>query len=81
MMIVEQLGLAMIPLCSLMSCGFTSGTTSGTPSVMRNAEELSTMIAPADTHAWAYCLLIAPPAENSAISTPLKLSLVSSSTT
>ncbi len=45
--IVEQLGLAMIPRCFMMSCGLTSGTTSGTSGSMRNALELSTTTAPA----------------------------------
>jgi len=35
MMIVEQLGLAMMPLCHARSCGLTSGTTSGTDGSMR----------------------------------------------
>src|SRR6185437_5348061 len=45
-MIVEQLGLAMIPLCCLTASGLISGTTSGTPASIRNAEELSTTTAP-----------------------------------
>ncbi len=79
MMIVEQLGLAMIPTCLWICSGFTSGTTSGIPSFMRNALVLSTTTAPAATAAGANSLLIDPPAEKNAICTPLKLSLVSSS--
>ena len=47
---------------------------------MRKAEELSTTIAPAATAAGANSLEIEPPAEKRAISMPLKLSFVSSST-
>ena len=43
---VVQLGVAMIPRCWRRSCGFTSGTTSGTPSCWRNAEESSKATAP-----------------------------------
>lgn len=73
-----QLGLAMIApppptrTCAMAS-GLTSGMTSGTPCVMRNADELSTTTAPA---AWAMgpnFLLIEPPALNRAMSTPAKL--------
>ena len=49
MMIVEQLGLAISPLCLWICSGFTSGTTSGTPSFMRKALVLSTTTAPAFT--------------------------------
>ena len=80
MMIVLQLGLAMMPLCLWICSGLTSGTTSGMPSFMRKALVLSTTTAPAATAAGANSLLIAPPAEKKAICTPLKLSLVSSST-
>ena len=45
-MMVEQLGLAMIPPCPyripFIASGFTSGMTRGTPSVILNAELLST---------------------------------------
>ena len=44
---VEQLGLAMMPLCQSTSSGLTSGTTSGTSGSMRQAEELSTTTQPA----------------------------------
>src|SRR5215218_833481 len=79
MMIVEQLGLAIRPLCLWICSGFTSGTTRGTPSFMRNALVLSTTTAPAETAAGANSLLTDPPAEKNATCTPLKLSLVSSS--
>ena len=46
-MIVEQLGLAMIPLCFCASSGLISGTTNGTLSSRRKALELSTNTAPA----------------------------------
>ena len=48
-MMVEQLGLAMMPplpaRCLFSACALTSGMTSGTPSAMRNAELLSTTCA------------------------------------
>src|SRR4051812_15669228 len=44
---VEQFGLAMIPLCRATSCGLTSGTTRGTSGSIRKALELSTTTAPA----------------------------------
>src|SRR5215210_2156067 len=79
MMIVEQLGLAMRPLCLWIWSGLTSGTTSGTPSFIRKALVLSTTTAPAWTAAGANSLLTEPPAEKNAICTPLKLSFVNSS--
>src|SRR3954452_334574 len=45
--IVEQFGLAMMPLCRATSCGLTSGTTRGTSGSIRKALELSTTTAPA----------------------------------
>lgn len=56
-----------------MASGLTSGMTSGTPSVMRKALELSTTVAPAAEATAAYFLLMEPPAEKRAMSTPLKL--------
>ncbi len=53
--IVEQLGLAMIPRCFMMSCGLTSGTTSGTSGSMRKALELSTTTAPAAAAIGLHC--------------------------
>src|SRR5437762_9513443 len=87
-MIVEQLGLAIIAplvppadrsLMPAMCSGFTSGITSGTPRVMRKAELLSTTTQPVSRAIGPNFLLIDPPAENSAKSTPLKLASVSSS--
>ena len=44
---VEQLGLAMIPLGrSAAAAAFTSGTTSGTCGSIRHADELSITVAP-----------------------------------
>ena len=57
-----------------------SGTTSGVFESMRNAEELSTTTAPAFTATGAKRFDCAPPAENSAMSTPFRLSSVSSCT-
>uniref|UniRef100_A0A2P2LQI9 Uncharacterized protein MANES_15G135500 n=1 Tax=Rhizophora mucronata TaxID=61149 RepID=A0A2P2LQI9_RHIMU len=85
-MIVEQFGLAIkapFPIPTLIpsiASGFTSGITNGTPSTILNAELLSTTTVPFSTATGPNCLLIDPPALNSAISTPSKLSAVSSST-
>ena len=62
MMIVLQLGLAMMPTCLAMASGFTSGTTSGMPSLSRKALLLSTTTAPAATAAGPYSLEMLPPA-------------------
>ena len=69
---VEQLGLEMMPLCQATSSGLTSGTTSGTLESRRNAEELSTNTAPAFTIAGANCLAISFSAAPSTMSTPSK---------
>lgn len=49
-MMVEQLGLAMMPPCPYLmpfiASGFTSGMTKGTPSVILKAELLSTTCSP-----------------------------------
>ena len=79
--IVEQFGLAMIPLCSAMRRALISGITSGTFGSIRNADELSTTTAPALTAIGANFLEMPPPAENSAISTPSNEFSVSSSMT
>jgi len=68
--IVEQFGFAMMPWCSGMSFELISGTTRGTCGSMRKADELSITRAPAATAAGANCLLLEPPAEKKAISTP-----------
>ena len=76
-MMVLQLGLAMMPplpaFMPFIASGFTSGTTSGTPCVMRKADELSTTVAPAALAAGAKSREMSPPAEKSAMSTPAKL--------
>src|SRR5437868_2763040 len=69
--IVEQLGLATIPVCDSIASGLTSETTSGTSSCMRQKLELSTTTAPADTNLGAHSSLMPPPAENNARSMPL----------
>ena len=63
-----------------MASGLTSGMTSGTPSVIRNADELSTTVQPASEAIGANFFEIEPPAENSAMSTSLNESSLSSST-
>src|SRR3954452_176127 len=67
---VEQLGLAMMPLCAVIASGLTSDTTSGTSSCMRQYDELSTTTAPASTKRGAHSALRVPPAEKSATSKP-----------
>src|SRR3989338_9626520 len=61
---VEQFGLAIMPLCFLMSCGFTSGTTKGTFLSMRNWLVLSITTHPALAAIGAQSLLISAPGEN-----------------
>src|SRR5690606_12688566 len=78
--IVEQLGLAMIPLWFLISCAFTSGTTKGTSGSIRNALVLSITTAPLLTASGASFLDTDPPAEKNAISIPSKLSGLASCT-
>ena len=79
-MAVVQFGFAMMPLCCFTSAAFTSGTTSGTFSSMRNALELSTTTQPALAAMGANAFEMLPPALNSAMSTPAKESSVSSVT-
>ena len=79
-MIAQQLGLAMMPRWSRIAAALISGTTSGTSASMRKAEELSTTVAPARTASGAKRREVLPPAENSARSTPAKLSSLSSRT-
>ncbi len=79
-MIAEQFGFAMMPLCVAIVCGLISGTTSGTVGSIRYADELSTMIVPASSAAFANFLVVALPAEKSPICTPPKLLSVSSCT-
>src|SRR5208283_474294 len=73
---VEQLGLAMIPLCFLISSGLTSGTTKGTSGSIRNCEVLSITTAPALAAIGAHILEISAPGEDKTMSTPLNTSLV-----
>ena len=78
--IVEQFGLAMIPLCAAIACALTSGTTSGTAGSMRKAFVLSMQTAPARAATGQNCSETLPPAEKSATCTPAKESSVSSCT-
>ena len=79
---VVQLGLAMMPLrIWSMACGLTSLTTSGTSGSMRHADELSMTTAPASAYLGASALDVAPPAENSAMSMPVRSASAASSTT
>src|SRR5271166_5059655 len=68
---VEQFGLATMPLCVSSASGFTSLTTRGTFSLIRQREELSTTTAPAAAKRGAHSPEVAPPAENRATSKPL----------
>ena len=68
--IVEQLGLATSPRCASSASGFTSATTSGTASWVRQNDELSTTTAPARAKRGAHCSLMPEPAEKSAMSKP-----------
>src|SRR3989339_2024847 len=80
MIMVEQLRLAMMPVCFLMSSGFISGITRGIPSCMRKKDVLSTPTAAAFTALGANSLEIEPPADASTSSMPLNESCVNSST-
>ena len=77
---VEQFGLAMMPWWVAASPGFTCDTIRGTPSVMRQAFELSITVAPWATAAGARSSDTVPPAEKRAISTPSKASGTASPT-
>ena len=78
---VVQLGLATMPLGMVSrSSALTSLTTSGTSGSLRQAEELSTTIAPAAATLGASSLEAAPPLENSAMSIPEKSAVAESST-
>src|SRR6202041_2733094 len=79
--IAEQLGTAMMPLCSAIRRPLISGIASGTLGSMRNAEELSMTTGPAFTAIGENLRETPLPAENSAISTPSKESSRSSSIT
>ena len=81
-MMVVQLGLAMMlrGVC-LASAALTSGTTRGTSASMRNALELSIMIAPYFVMVSAYSFDTPAPADAKAMSIPLKSSLCLNSLT
>ena len=68
--IVEQFGLAMIPLFFSISSELTSGTTSGTSLSILKALLLSITITPLDAAIGAYFLDTSPPAQNMAKSNP-----------
>src|SRR2546425_10096575 len=72
MMMVEQLGLAMIPRCFRIISELTSGPTNGTSGSIGNAEELSTTTAPSFAATGAISLEMLAPAEKSAKSIPRK---------
>ena len=79
--IVVQLGLAIIPLrASPIACGLTSLTTRGTSGSIRQADELSITMTPAAAYFGASTLDDAPPAENSAMSMPVRSAVSASST-
>jgi len=68
---VVQFGLATMPFGMRWSAwGLTSATTSGTSGSMRQADELSTTVAPAAATVGAHWRLALAPAEKSAMSTP-----------
>ena len=69
-MMVEQLGLEIMPLCHAASSGLTSGTISGTLGSRRKAEELSTKTAPALTMAGANRFAMSFSAAPRTMSTP-----------
>ena len=70
---VEQFGLATMPRrIRASACGFTSGTTSGTSSSMRNWLVLSMTMHPASAARGAWIALTAAPGLNSAMSQPEK---------
>jgi hypothetical protein len=80
--IVVQLGLATMPFGVLSrSPGFTSLTTSGTSASIRQADELSTTIAPASAARGARVSEAVLPLLNSAMSMPAKSAVAESSTT
>src|SRR5690242_21091620 len=71
---VEQLGLAMIPLCLATSPGLTSGTTNGTSGSIRQALELSTTTAPARAAIGLYSFETEAGVLDSTMSTPANAS-------
>ena len=80
--IVVQLGFAMIPFGVFMrSSGLTSLTTRGTSGSRRQADELSTTMAPAAAAFGASSSEAVLPLENTAMSMPLRSATDPSSTT
>ena len=79
-MMVEQLGFAIIPLWALASSPLISGTTRGTSGSIRKAEELSTNTAPAFTISEEKALAISFSAAPRTISIPSKAEGVASRT-
>ena len=78
---VVQFGLEIIPRGRfLTSCGFTSGTTSGTSASMRKAPELSTTTAPREAAIGAHSAEISSGTSNIATSIPSKASGESATT-
>ena len=69
---VEQFGLAIMPLCLNALSGFISGTTKGTSGSILKALLLSITTVPDSTACGIYTLLLSRPAEKNAKSTPLK---------
>src|ERR1700722_117461 len=64
--IVEQLGFAMILSSAVSTSALSSGTTSLLAGSMRQAEELSTTVIPADANLGAHSSEVLPPAEKRA---------------
>ena len=79
--IVVQLGLATMPLgIDRRASGLTSDTTSGTSGSIRQADELSTTVAPASATRGANAREAVAPLENRARSSPAKSAVAESST-
>ena len=79
-MVVVQLGFAMMPECFLTSSGLISGTTSGTSGQSLNALELSTKTAPAALISSANAAAMLFSAAPRTMLSPLKFSAQASST-
>ena len=78
--IVEQFGLAMMPLWASSASGLTSETTSGISGSRRKADELSTTTQPAAAKRGAQAREVVAPAEKIAMSKPWIDSSVSACT-
>ena len=78
---VVQFGLAIMPLGTDCAASRLASTTMrGTSGSLRQADELSTTVAPAAANRGAYCLEVPPPAENRAMSMPRRDSSVAFAT-